>query len=394
MNRLRCIVTILTLIVSVLPSMAHEKSDTIYTFRFCHVRDMFYVPTFDNDRELNAMLACVDSLQDEIHAGRIVMYVDGYCNSEKTVGKCLAVAKIRSNRVKSELIVRKGVKEEHFITRNHANRGDLVTVRMVINRTESQETIASDTCSRAADIRGAGEKAADPAVKCDKLINEADPENPQTQKHEDICSGSMKSDAPESMPVQDNRSSGFKLPFPLALRTNGLYDLMLVPNIGLSAMVTDRLMLGADWMGTWLNDSKHHYYRIYGGHFDLSWRIGDGGEFEGFFSGHHVGVYASMIYYDIQRGVKHRGFLSDKYNYSAGISYTFSYPLSRHFDLAFSIGLGYMWGKYMRHRPIDDHDVWISTHRQSWFGPTRAGVSLVWMLGNGSNGAKKGGTGR
>lgn len=92
--------------------------------------------------------------------------------------------------------------------------------------------------------------------------------------------------------------------------------------------------------------------------------------------------------------MKHRGFLSDKYNYSAGISYTFSYPLSRHFDLAFSIGLGYMWGKYMRHRPIDDHDVWISTHRQSWIGPTRAGVSLVWVLGNGSNGAKKGGTGR
>ena len=197
------------------------------------------------------------------------------------------------------------------------------------------------------------------------------------------------SDAPES------RTSHFTPPhyksrIPLAISTNGLYDLLLLPNIGLSVGIGDRITVGADWMGTWLNDSRHHYYRIYGGDLDLSYRLGGADRPSNPVSGHHVGVYASLVYYDLQRGASHRGYLSDKYNYAAGFSYTYSLPITRHFDLAFSIGIGYMWGKYMRHRPIDDHDVWLSTHKRSWFGPTRAAVSLVWVLGGACNDRKGG----
>lgn len=180
---------------------------------------------------------------------------------------------------------------------------------------------------------------------------------------------------------------------PLAISTNGLYDLLLVPNIGLSVGIGDRLIAGADWMGTWLNDTRHRYYRIYGGDIDLSYRLGGIAGPSNPFSGHHVGVYASLVYYDLQNGVNHSGYLSDRYNYAAGLSYTYSLPLARRFDIAFSIGIGYMWGRYMRHRPIDDHDVWLSTHKRSWFGPTRAAVSVVWLLGGAYN-ERKGGEGR
>lgn len=180
---------------------------------------------------------------------------------------------------------------------------------------------------------------------------------------------------------------------PLIIRTNALYDILLLPNIGLSVAVTDRFIAGADWMGTWLNDSRHRYYRIYGANVDLSWRIGGADKPTNPFSGHHAGIYASFVYYDIQGGFSHRGYMSDKYNYAVGVSYTYSHPLTRHFDIAFSVGIGYMWGKFMRHRPIDDHDVWLSTHRRSWFGPTRAAVSFVWVFGSAYN-ERKGGSGR
>ncbi len=47
----------------------------------------------------------------------------------------LATAKIRANRVKSELIIRAEIKEENFITRNHATEGDFVTVLVTVTHT-------------------------------------------------------------------------------------------------------------------------------------------------------------------------------------------------------------------------------------------------------------------
>ena len=51
-----------------------------------------------------------------------------------------------------------------------------------------------------------------------------------------------------------------------------------------------------------------------------------------------------MMYYDIQAGLSHQGIMSAKYNYAAGVSYTYSLPVHRHFNIDFFIGVGYMWG--------------------------------------------------
>ena len=64
--------------------------------------------------------------------GKLPLLVDGYCNSQGSEAENLATAKIRANRVKSELITRAEIKEENFITRNHATEGDFVTVRLTV----------------------------------------------------------------------------------------------------------------------------------------------------------------------------------------------------------------------------------------------------------------------
>lgn len=403
MDRLKSIVITLMLMIVVIPVIAREQADTVYTFRFCHVRDMFYVPAWGNDKELVAMLECVDTLRDDIYTGRVILYVDGYCNSAKTDRECLAIAKIRSNRVKSELIVRKGIREEHFITHNHADSCDMVTVRVAGNANSQTRRSAGSADAKASadsdrlDTDICSKKctghAADSIYTDSGVYMSADTASVSAHC---VSAGLNSLVGPVDSAVTAGEHGcagcGWRLPFPLAIRTNALYDVLLVPNIGVSAMITDRLVAGVDWMGTWLNDSKHHYYRIYGGHVDLSWRLGDISRLRGPFSGHHVGVYASMIYYDLQRGLNHRGYLSDKYNYAVGLQYTYTHPLSRCFDISFTVGMGYMWGTYKRHTPIDDHDVWLSTHRRSWFGPTRAAISLVWVPGgNGAPKPEKGG---
>ena len=56
----------------------------------------------------------------------------------------------------------------------------------------------------------------------------------------------------------------------------------------------------------------------------------------------------------------------------------------------FSLGIGYQGGEYKEYEPQGDRYVWQATRQRHWFGPTKAEVSLVWLLG-GSGHSKKGG---
>ena len=114
------------------PVIAQQKADTTCIFRFVPQKDMFYVPWKGNDTELARLLEYIENNKATILDGKLPLLVDGYCNSQSCEVKNLATAKIRANRVKSELITRAEIKEENFITRNHATEGDFVTVRLTV----------------------------------------------------------------------------------------------------------------------------------------------------------------------------------------------------------------------------------------------------------------------
>lgn len=195
----------------------------------------------------------------------------------------------------------------------------------------------------------------------------------------------VRQDAPSCLPVSH---SFWRKWF---VTTNMLYDAALTPNIGVGISIADRFTVQADWMyARWSNRDKRRYWRIYGGDLEVRYRIGP--HVKGSpLGGHYVGVYGSLACYDFQAGCNHTGVLSDKYNYAVGVSYTYSLPISTHFNIDFNLGLGYLWGTYKKHTPIDDCDVWLSTHKLGWVGPTRVGVTLVWLAGKGVKNSRKGG---
>lgn len=180
-----------------------------------------------------------------------------------------------------------------------------------------------------------------------------------------------------------------RTPFYMALKTNMLYDVLAVPNIGVEFYLGKNWSVTGNWMyGWWNKSSSHHYWRIYGGDIAVRKWFGRQAD-EKPLTGHHLGIYAQAFTYDFEWGGKGYmggepgGALWDKMNYAAGVEYGYSLPVARRLAIDFTIGVGYWGGEYYKYRPMDGHYVWQATKDRHWFGPTKAEISLMWLLGNG-----------
>ena len=183
----------------------------------------------------------------------------------------------------------------------------------------------------------------------------------------------------------------------MSLRTNMLYDLLALPTIGAEFYVGRNISVGAEWTyGWWKTDRKHRYWRAYGGNLIVRRWFGRKAE-EKPLTGHHIGLYAGIFTYDFEfggtgyMGGRPGATLWDRSMKTAGIEYGYSLPIAKRLNIDFTIGLGYIGGKYVKYEPKGKGYAWNSTHRLTWFGPTKAEVSLVWLLGHENVNKKKGG---
>lgn len=194
------------------------------------------------------------------------------------------------------------------------------------------------------------------------------------------------------MPMKSERN------FYMALKTNMLYDVLAVPNISAEFYLGKNWSVVGNWMyGWWKTDARHRYWRIYGGDIAARWWFGSQAHRKPL-TGHHVGVYGGVVTYDFEWGGE--GYMGglpgrtlwDRCMKVCGLEYGYSLPIARRLNIDFTIGIGYMGGKYLKYVPDDKFYVWKSTNRLNWFGPTKAEISLVWLIGHGNyNSGKKGG---
>lgn len=174
----------------------------------------------------------------------------------------------------------------------------------------------------------------------------------------------------------------------LALKSNLLYDALLVPNLSLEASIGSGWTLGAGGMlAWWSKDAKHRYWRIYGGDLEIRKYFGTLSKSKPL-QGHHLGIYGDFLTYDFEFGAK--GYQS-KATYAAGIKYGYSHPIANRLNLDFALGIGYLHSNYKTYVPRDGCYVYQETKKRKWLGPTQAEISLVWLLGKGNTNKKKGG---
>ena len=190
-------------------------------------------------------------------------------------------------------------------------------------------------------------------------------------------------------PVVDTKQPAY-----FAIKTNMLYDALLVPNVGVEFSLGKRWSVAADWMyGWWSRNKSHRYWRVYGGGLTVRKYFGAKAA-EKPLQGHHIGINAQMLTYDIEfggkgyMGGKPGGTLWDRMNYTIGAEYGYSMPVARRLNIDFSLAAGYMGGRYYEYTPLDGHYVWQATKNRNWIGPTKVEVSLVWLLGHGNYNTK------
>ena len=173
-----------------------------------------------------------------------------------------------------------------------------------------------------------------------------------------------------------------------ALKSNLLYDALLVPNLSLEASIGSGWALSAGGMlAWWSKDAKHRYWRIYGGDLEIRKYFGTLSKSKPL-QGHHLGIYGDFLTYDFEFGAK--GYQS-KATYAAGIKYGYSHPIANRLNLDFALGIGYLHSNYKTYVPRDGCYVYQETKKRKWLGPTQAEISLVWLLGKGNTNNKKGG---
>lgn len=178
-------------------------------------------------------------------------------------------------------------------------------------------------------------------------------------------------------------------PFYMSIKSNMLYDLAAVPNIGVEFYLGKNFSIAGNWhYSWWKSDPKAWYWRTYGGDVAIRYWLGKASRIKPL-TGHHLGLYGQMITYDFEVGKK--GILADKWSWAAGLEYGYSLPIARRLNIDFTLGAGYHWGLFDEYLPIDGHYVWQATKRRRYLGPTKLEISLVWLIGCGNYNKEKGG---
>ena len=324
------------------PVIAQQKADTTCIFRFVPQKDMFYVPWKGNDTELARLLEYIENNKATILDGKLPLLVDGYCKSQGSKAENLATAKIRANRVKSELITRAKIKEENFITHNHATEGDFVIVRLTVPVKETAVTDAEAEARLAAEPTVAGRR--------------------ERQKAEAAAQQNTLADTPSETKITTD--------YHLSLRANLLRWATLTPDLGLEWRICPScgIAVNGSWT-SWSWNDKDRRYALWEVAPEIRYYMG---EKKAWYLG--AMFKAGQFNYKISETGKQGDLMG------GGITTGYQLRLNKALALDFNLGLGYLNADFEKYEVIDGVRVRCGNETKNWCGPINAGVTLVWKL--------------
>lgn len=320
-----------------------ERSTVI--LRFVSDKGMFY--RAGNEESLNFLLRNVSP--GSLTAGAI--QVDGYSRTKE-------LSKIRCNRIKSELIVRRGLREEHFTTRS------------LTGAFEGMENVVVVTIplpSKSENSRMAGQPL-------DNTPSAQEAEKAEQAEQAEIAgeAQTVSSDGADKASVSEQASlptASAEQPT-LSIRGNLLRWATLTPDLGLEWRISPSVGFLAH--GTWTSwswDNLNRRYALWEVAPELRYYIGKGKR------GYIGAMYKVGEFNYKLAAVGKQGNLM-----AGGITGGYMLRLNKSFALDFSLGAGYIHVDYDKYEVINSVKVRRGNESKNLWGIMNAGVVLVWNL--------------
>ncbi len=192
----------------------------------------------------------------------------------------------------------------------------------------------------------------------------------------------------ESVTLHDGRSEVVAKPL-FALKTNLLFDIATLINLELEIPIGSRWSIAAEYIFPWWitdnheADSKRNRTQLLNGNLEGRYWLGDRSS-RSILTGWFVGLYTGAGSYDFERSAE--GYQGEFF-LAAGLCGGYAHTINRaeNLRLEYSLGIGYLSTDYQYyHAEFCNNGYWHAIEQRSgrywWLGPSRARVSLSWLI--------------
>ena len=380
-------------LVAVYPMKAQEKQDTTYLFRFVADKDMFYSPWNGNGEQLARLLKCVDENRSAIESGQMYLLVTSYGTDGNAGQPATEVAKVRRNRVKSELIMRGKVKETHFVTDRSFDAGytdengkslrNIVIVTLPASADKVAEIAGEEAATKVEaynkEVSGEAERGRIAAEKARIQAGEARMKAEEERiRQEEARIAAEKAEAERKATEAAHTDAEETTPkiqkgpeqYHVALRANLLRWATLTPDLGLEWRVNSSwsIVVNGSWT-SWSWNDKDRRYALWEVMPEVRYYIGEQKAW-------YVGAMfkTGQFNYKLSETGKQGDLIG------GGITGGYQLKLNKALSMDFNFGLGYLNADYEKYTVIDGVRVRQGKETKNWWGPTSAGVTLVWTI--------------
>lgn len=173
----------------------------------------------------------------------------------------------------------------------------------------------------------------------------------------------------------------------LAVKSNLLFDLASALNVELEVPMGKRWSVAGEWMFPWWRSNKSDLtMQLLAGHGEIRYWLGDRAKRD-VMTGWHLGLYGGGGKFDFQV-FNDDGSQGDFFDAGLSLGYAHRIGRSRSLRMEYTLGVGYLRSNYEAYDRVRDTkygDIKVvrypwETRRLNWIGPTRARISLVWLL--------------
>jgi hypothetical protein len=352
-------------------------------FMFLPDNDMFYRLQGDNDAELQRLHSFVEQNKAAIREGDTPVKVNGYCAGD------LASAKVRSNRVKSELILAQGLLEEDFLTSNKSTEFEghksvvVVTIDLTGEATAeqsqgnaaNQEELDALKCEQQ-ELAERVEAVEDDVVALEERVENL--ENTPVVSEAMVAEMIAANDAAKAAAMQEENEWNDSYCF--ALRTNLLYWAGLLPNIGVEWRANSWLGIKVDGAFSSWNLDEERSHKMWMVSPEIRFYMGEQNRLYLGLGG-NIGA-ADMSWKPVSRILHSADSGADGKFYGGGLVLGYQARLTNRLSLDLNLGLGVTHYEYDTYQIVNAARVAASTdHTQNVWGLTQAGVTLSWSFG-------------